>query len=105
MYMTCTIISIHIIHVFLSAVVLYTITIHAHVLTSSISTGLVNSLNFLSASSLLVASRRNTLSSLNTACLCFERTLISSSVKSLGGGGGATGSSASCTSNNNNNNN
>ena len=69
-------------------------------LTSSISTGLVNSLNFLSASNLFVASRRNTLSSLKTACLCLERIEISSSVNSLGGGGGATGSSANCISNN-----
>lgn len=63
-------------------------------LTSSGSTGFVNSLNFLSARSLFVASLRKTLSSLNTASLCFRTRVSSGLFSSRGLGGEATGNSS-----------
>ena len=58
-------------------------------LTSSQSTGRINSLNFLSARSLLVASLRNILNSLSTLLLCRSIFLSSSGASSRGLGGGA----------------
>ena len=62
--------------------------------TSSGSTGFVNSLNLLSAMSLLVASRRKTRSSLKVVCLFRKRFLFSFSLSSRMGGRATFGSSS-----------
>ena len=62
--------------------------------TSSGSTGFVNSLNLLSAMSLLVASRKKTRNSLKVVCLFRKRFLFSFSLSSRMGGGATFGSSS-----------